>query len=75
MPRYVVTMRHGQRDEGGAPTALEALSAEPDVTVLNPQPANPNVIVIEASAERVAQLNEKLSGSYIIEPEIRRQLK
>jgi hypothetical protein len=73
MPRYLVTTRRDARLGGdAAPTAREAMSNEPGVTVL-PSP-DPHMVTIEASAETADRLRRRLDATHFIEPEIHRGL-
>jgi hypothetical protein len=73
VPRYVVTTRRGaQSTNETAETALDVVSADPNVRVVGY--ANPNTVTIETMPETADALRKKLQGTHFVEPEIRRSL-
>jgi hypothetical protein len=70
MARYLVTTRRAER--GKAASALDAVSAEPGVTLLNS--SDPESVTIEATDDTASRLRSRLSGTHFVEPEIRRSL-
>jgi len=70
MPRYLVTTHREVR--GSAMSALAAVKAEPDVTVVSAE--NPESVMIEAGADTADRLRSKLVATHYVEPEIRRSL-
>ncbi len=73
MPRYLVANKRGISDiRGDVPTALEAVSSEPNVTVVGF--SDPHMVTIDTSAELADRLRQKLAATHIVEPEIRREL-
>jgi hypothetical protein len=70
MPRYLVTTRRSKRDS--AKPAVDVVSAEPGVTLLNS--TDPHMVTIEASEAEANRLQAKLHDTHYVEPEIRRGL-
>lgn len=70
MPRYLVTTHRAQR--GTAPSAEDAVKADPDVTLVNAN--DPEMVTIEASEAAADRLRAKLQQTHFVEPEIRRSL-
>jgi len=70
MARYIVATRRDSRED--APSALDAITGEPGVKVL--QASDPHMVTIEADPEAAARLEAKLGGTHFVEPEIRRGL-
>jgi hypothetical protein len=68
--KYLVSTRRDKRGE--APTALEAVAGDPDVTVVTS--SDPNMVTIEADAAAAERLKEKLGATHFVEEEIRRGL-
>lgn len=69
--RYLVTKRRTV-PEGEAPSALGALSEEPDVKIV--ASSNPDMVTIEADDQTANRLRQKLEATHFIEPEVRRGL-
>ena len=67
-----MTTRREARVGAGTPTALEAASSEPGVSVL--QSSDPHMVTIETSGEGAARLRQKFGATHFVEPEIRRGL-
>jgi hypothetical protein len=70
MPRYLVTTRRAKRSS--AISAREAVSAEPEIKLLNSD--DPQMVTIEASQDAATRLQAKLKDTHSVEPEIRREL-
>jgi len=70
MARFLVTNRRNVPQS--SISALDAVTAEPGVKVLNS--TNPEMVTIEASEEAADQLRTRLKGSHYVEPEFRRSL-
>jgi hypothetical protein len=70
MPRYLVTTRRAER--GKAPSAREAVMAEPGIKLLSSN--DPQMVTIEASEDDANRLQAKLKNTHFVEPEIRRGL-
>jgi hypothetical protein len=70
MPRYLVVKR---RDAPAtALTSQGALQNEPDVKLLDVR--NPNMVLIEATEDKFADLKTRLQAHYYVEPELRRRM-
>lgn len=67
MPHYLITTRRAMR--GQAISALAAVQAEPDVTVLNGD--DPEMVTVEATESAAARLGARLATTHFVEPEIR----
>lgn len=70
MPRYLVTTRRALR--GRVATALDALSGEPDVAIVDAR--DPEMVTIEASEEAAARLGEKIAATHFVDRETRHRL-
>jgi hypothetical protein len=53
-------------------TALAAVENEPDVKIINGN--DPQMVTIDIPDEGAALLAAKLTGTHIVEPEVRREL-
>ena len=70
MARFVVTTKRALR--GAVRSAVDAVGSKPGVTVLSCD--DPDMVMIEASAETAQQLRNSLSDTHFVEPEVRRGL-
>ncbi|HEY7405440.1 MAG TPA: hypothetical protein VIB39_18075 [Candidatus Angelobacter sp.] len=68
--RYLVTTRRSER--GKVPSALDAVSADPGVTVVNS--SDPQQVTIETNENTANELRAKIGETHFVEPEIRRSL-
>jgi hypothetical protein len=68
--RYLVTTRRSER--GKVSSALDAVSAEPEVTLVNS--TNPQSVTIDTNEDTANRLRAKLGNTHFVEPEIRRSL-
>ena len=67
-----MTTRREARVGGATPTALEAASSEPGVSVL--QSSDPHMVTIDTSAETAERLREKFGATHFVEAEVRRSV-
>jgi len=68
--RYVVVTRRALR--GTARTARDAMSGEPDVTIVGA--SDPHMVTIETTPDRAEELRRKLDATHFVEPEVRHRL-
>ncbi len=70
MVRYLVTTRRTK--VGSTQSALDAVAAEPGITLVNSN--DPEMVTIEASEDAARGLRDKLHDTHFVEPQSRRSL-
>lgn len=71
LARYLVT-RKRDLPESESPSALDAVSSDPNVKVV--ASSNPNMITIETTEETADKLRQTLATTHFVEAEVRRDL-